>query len=122
MSAAVRVLPQEEFDAWIRAESGVSEDPVERGAQWAEQFGCLVCHSVDGTPLVGPSWQGLYGREEELQDGTTVVADEAYLHNSIVDPQSQIVAGFPNAMPPAAAAGLTDEQIADIIAFIESLR
>lgn len=90
---------------------------AENGKNLATQ--CIGCHSVDGSILVGPSWKDLYGHEVELEDGTTVIADEAYLTQSIRDPMSQIVKGFPPAMPPYAA--LSDEDVADIIAYIRSL-
>jgi cytochrome c oxidase subunit 2 len=80
---------------------------------------CLACHSVDGSVMVGPSWQGLYGHEVELEDGSTVIADEAYLRESITDPMVKIVKGYPPSMPPFP---LTDEQIDDIIEYIKSLQ
>lgn len=122
MLADVRVVSQQEFDAWVEENSQVSDDPVARGAQLAQQYGCLACHSTDGTALVGPTWQGVYGSTEALQDGTTVVVDDAYLHESIIDPAAKIVQGFPNVMPPTVAADMTEEQIADVIEFIKSLR
>lgn len=92
---------------------------VDAGKALAAQ--CLSCHSVDGSAMVGPTWQGLYGHEVELEDGTTVIADDAYLIESIKDPGAKIVKGFPaGAMPPYGAI-LTDENIADIVAFIRSL-
>lgn len=90
---------------------------VEAGKALANQ--CIGCHSVDGSQMVGPSWLGIYGEEVELEDGRTVVIDDAYLANSIKDPMSEIVKGFPPAMPPYSY--LTDQQIADLIAYIESL-
>ena len=72
---------------------------VEAGKALASQ--CLSCHSVDGSAMVGPTWKGLYGEEVELDDGTTVIADDAYLAESITDPGAKIVKGFPaGAMPP----------------------
>ena len=90
---------------------------VEEGQKLATQ--CLGCHSVDGSVLVGPSWKDLYGHDVELEDGTIVVADAAYLEQSIRDPMSQIVKGFPPAMPPYAH--LTDEEVDNLIAYIASL-
>ena len=48
---------------------------------------------------MGPTWLGLFGSERRLEDGTTVLADEDYLRESILDPGKQIVAGYPNVMP-----------------------
>jgi cytochrome c oxidase subunit 2 len=92
---------------------------VERGRTLALTQ-CSGCHSVDGSTVVGPSWLGLYGSEVPLASGETVVADEAYLAQSIRDPNSQVVEGFPqNTMP--SYSYFTDQQIADIIAYIKSL-
>ena len=82
---------------------------------------CLACHSADGSKLVGPTWKGLYGSEVELEDGSKVVADEAYLHESIVDPMKRTVKGFPPSMPPFGAM-LTEDQIKDVIEYIKSLK
>ena len=56
--------------------------------------GCQGCHSVDGSKVVGPSWKGIYGHQVDLFIGTTVTADDAYIHESIVQPQAKIVTGL----------------------------
>lgn len=82
---------------------------------------CMSCHSVDGSQMVGPTWKGLYGHEVEIEGGTTVIADTDYLIESIKDPNAKVVKGFPaGAMPPYGAI-LTDENILDIVAYIQSL-
>ncbi len=96
----------------------IPEGNVERGKAAAAV--CLGCHSVDGATSVGPTWKGLYGKKEELESGETVTVDAAYLHESIVNPSAKIVKGYPPAMPPFNY--LTEEQIADLIAYIESLK
>ncbi len=65
----------------------------------AAEQGCLKCHTVDGTRHIGPTWLDLYGRAEKLATGKTVVADEAYLTRSMMDPGAEIVAGYQNVMP-----------------------
>ncbi len=122
MRADVRVLSVEEYEAWvIEQQTSIPDDPVLRGQKWATDFGCAACHSVDGTVVVGPSWKGIFGSQEPLEDGSSVLVDEAYLLESIVNPAAKIVAGFPNVMQPSLAEALTDEQIADIIEYIKSL-
>lgn len=121
MQATVRVLSQEDFDAWVAAQI-IPEDPVARGDLWSQQFGCRACHSIDGTPLVGPTWKGVFGEEVQLTDGSTVVVDRDYIIESIRQPGAKIVAGFQDLMPANIGAELTDEQIDDIIAFMESLK
>ena len=88
------------------------------GRDIARNNGCAACHGNDGQGGVGPSWVGLAGSEVELEDGTTVIADRDYLYRSIADPDAEIVAGYSVRMPPN---GLDDDQIADVIAYIEEL-
>jgi len=133
MRAPVRVVSNADFDAWIqeRSVSVTQLAPVERGQQWYTQFGCNACHSLDGTAGVGPSWQGLSGSDRSLASGETVVADEEYLRNSILNPNDQIVEGYaPNVMPAnfeeqfAEVEGQYDGEVdivAEIIAYIQSL-
>lgn len=123
MTARVKVVSQEEFDAWVVSLTGeVSGDPVERGSKLVTQYGCVACHSLDGTKIVGPSWKGIYGHEVTLSDGTTVEVNDEYLKESILNPASQLVQGYQNLMPATYRDQLTDAQIADIIEFIKSLR
>lgn len=82
---------------------------------------CLGCHTVDGGKSVGPTWKDLYGSEVKLKDGSEVMADHAYLTESIKDPNAKVVDGFPaNAMPPYGAI-LSDQDVADLVAYIQSL-
>jgi len=123
MLAPVAVLTEANFEAWVAEESGtVSDDPVVRGELVAKQYGCTACHSSDGSALAGPTWLGVYGSSEMLTDGTSVMVDGAYLVESIREPGNQIVEGFQNIMPENIGADLADEQIDDLIAFIESLQ
>jgi cytochrome c oxidase subunit 2 len=62
----------------------------------ANEQGCSGCHTTDGTVLVGPSRMGLFGRDEELEDGTAVTVDAAYIEESIKDPAARITKGFTN--------------------------
>jgi cytochrome c oxidase subunit 2 len=123
MNSKVTVVSAADFDRWITDSlTSVSDDPIIRGQTWYTQFGCGACHSVDGTRLVGPTFLGLYGKEEKLQDGTTILVDDEYLHNAIRKPGEQIVEGYPNVMPQNVSDAMTDEQIADVIEFIKTLK
>ena len=83
---------------------------------------CVGCHTTDGSRLVGPTWKGLFGTEEALEDGTTVTVDEAYLRESILDPGAKIVKGFPNAMPDIFKGSLSDSDLDIIIEYIKTLK
>ena len=121
MLANVVALGQDEFNAWLET-GGVDPselDPVEYGALLYRQQACVGCHSVDGSDGVGPTFQGLYGAQRQFEDGTSAVADDNYLRESIVEPSAKIVQGYPPVMPPNYAS-LTEDQLAALIAFIEA--
>ena len=123
MLAEVTVMEQAEFDAWVASEidSGAL-GPADRGAKLAGLNGCAACHSTDGTQSVGPSWRGLFGSEENLEGGSVVLVDEAYLLESILDPNLQVVEGYrPDLMPKVYGDKLSQEEIKDLIAYIRSL-
>ena len=95
----------------------------ENGQQIAKTVGCAGCHSIDGTKIVGPSWKGLFGKTETFADGSTAVVDAAYIRESILTPSAKVVADFPDGvMPKTFGDQLSEEQIADLIAYIMSLK
>lgn len=97
-------------------------DLVAQGESLAARNGCTACHSADGSPLTGPTWQGLYGSEETLDNGSTVIVDDAYIQESIIDPNAKIVDGYTaNVMPADFGDRLSDDDIAAIVAYIKSL-
>ncbi len=122
MLAPVRVVSQQDFDTWVVEQSAQAGTPAERGAKLSQQYGCLACHSLDGTTLVGPTWLGAFDHEVTLTDGTTLIADEAYLRESIIDPGAKIVEGFQDLMPKNFAEQLTDAQISDLIEYIKTIQ
>jgi cytochrome c2 len=67
---------------------------AKKGEALYTSLGCSACHSLDGSAGAGPSFKGLFGRKTSLDDGATLTADEAYLLESILDPDKQIVAGY----------------------------
>lgn len=123
MENPVIVLSQADYDAWVAQETGLPEDPVERGQRWYTSFGCNACHSIDSTAGVGPTWQGLFGTQRPLADGSTVTVDEAYITESILNTNAKIAEGFaPNLMPQNFGERMSEAQIQDVIEFIKSLR
>lgn len=101
---------------------GAGSSPIALGKEQTINLGCAACHSVDGSKLVGPSFKGLFGSQVSLDGGRTVTADTAYIRKSILEPNADIVKGFPKSVMPAFGGTLTDEQISDIIQYIKSLK
>ncbi len=104
-------------------ETAVAEATPKRGKRLAEQRGCLTCHSTDGSPGVGPTWKGLTDGEVTLADGRRVARDRAYLRRAIVDPDSEIVAGYAKGVMAGAMPGrpLSANEVEALVVFIESL-
>jgi cytochrome c oxidase subunit 2 len=88
------------------------------GREIARTNGCAACHGSNGEGGVGPEFAGLYGSQVTLADGTTVLADEAYLTEAIRTPGATKVAGYDIGMPEN---DLDDAQIAAIVAYIRAL-
>jgi cytochrome c oxidase subunit II len=89
--------------------------------QW-ERKGCQTCHSIDGTKVAqgGPSWKGIWGKMEKLDNGQEVLVDAAYVRESMMQPQAKIVAGYGPIMPTFQGL-LRETEIQGLIAFIKSL-
>lgn len=139
MAGELVVMPAAEFDAWIeqqrRSGQPLAQDqaPVpaedfdvrgslaEQGRRIAAVQGCFKCHSVDGTQHIGPTWLDLYGRKVRLEDGRNVVADEAYLTRSMMEPNAEVVAGYKGLMP-TYQGKLSAPDAAAITEFIKTLR
>ncbi len=99
----------------------VSNEPSpEAGQNLAVLKGCAACHSVDDTTKIAPPWRGLYGSQIELDDGSSVTVDEAYLIESIKEPNAKIVKGFTRGAMPAIS--LTEEEIDSLVAYIMSVK
>ena len=123
MEALVIVDEVVTFDAWAAEQQALAaiQTPEGLGKQLATANGCTGCHSITSSPLPSaPTWFGLFGSQVELADGSVVTADEAFIKESILDPKAKEVKGYsPTIMPPYE---LSDEEIANITAFIASLK
>lgn len=110
------------FERWLE-EAGnflATLPPAEAGERLYLQRGCKQCHSVDGKSGIGPTLKGLYGRTAALRDGGSVTADENYIRTSILEPQSQVVAGYEPVMP-TYQGRLKDAEISAIIEYLKTL-
>ena len=96
---------------------------AEKGKELYTNMGCIGCHSIDGSALVGPSFKGLAGKKQTVvTDGKEreITVDDAYLVTSMKDPDKDVVKGFTKGqMPPLP---LSDDDIAGLIAYIKTLK
>ncbi|HOK48412.1 MAG TPA: cytochrome c, partial [Bryobacteraceae bacterium] len=91
------------------------------GAMLFKSRGCNTCHTIDGTRGEGPSFRGVFGSQVKLQDGSTVLADENYIRESILRPQAKIVAGYQPIMPTFEGM-LREREINALVEFIKAQR
>jgi cytochrome c oxidase subunit 2 len=118
MLGRVIALPPADYATWVDGHPAV--DLATQGEHLAVRYGCLRCHTVDGTPHLGPTWRGLYGKTVELSDGSHRVADDAYLTESMMDPNAYLVRGFQPLMPSYLGL-LQGPDAAAIVEYIRSL-
>ncbi len=124
MLTKLHVVSEAEYQRWLTDNSeemaASRMNPVELGGKLYNEKGCNACHSLDGTPRVGPSLLKVFGKKEKLSDNTEVVVDENYIKDSLLNPNAQIVAGFPPNMMPSFTGQLDDQQIGALISFIKA--
>jgi cytochrome c oxidase subunit II len=139
MVGDVVVLPPAEFDRWLASQREGLADRVDTsgpsgpegdefrgsllayGRRVASAHGCLKCHSVDGTPHIGPTWVDLYRRSTPLETGETIIADEGYLTESMMDPPAKLVKGYQPIMP-SFRGRMSAPEAAALVEYIKSLR
>ncbi len=115
----VDVMEPREYANWASG-GGAQGSLAEQGQSLFQQNGCATCHLLDQQGRC-PMLRGLYNKPVQLTDGRTVLADDAYLRESILDPNAKIVAGFePNVMPNFKGQ-ISEENVIQLIAFIKSL-
>ena len=130
MRGQVVALGPEDYARWLAAAHGPlalpgakgdGQELAARGKAVAAAHGCLRCHSIDGTPFIGPTWANAFGRQRATADGKQVLIDEAYLTESMMDPRAVIAAGFQPVMPSYQGL-LTPEDVSSLLEYIRSLR
>jgi cytochrome c oxidase subunit 2 len=118
MIGSVIAMDPEDFQAWLGG-GPVVDSPVAAGAKLFQDLVCITCHQA-GAQQRGPVLTNLFGSRVELQGGSSVIADEAYLRESILNPQAKIVAGYLPVMPTFQGL-VTEEQLLQLIAYVRSL-
>lgn len=133
MRAQVVVLSAADFGRWLEQDGGGGPADPEllswsgqepslplRGETVAAKYGCLRCHTLDGSPHIGPTWRGLFGARVPLAQGGDVIADPAYLTESMMDPPAKLHRGFPPVMP-SYVGYLQPAEVGALVELIKSL-
>jgi cytochrome c oxidase subunit 2 len=118
MTGTVYVMEEDDYQQWLSG-GGLTGSMSARGEQLFQQLACSTCHLGDGTGR-GPALTGVFGSQVALESGQTVLADESYVRNSILNPQNQLVAGYQPLMP--TFQGLINEEgVMSLIEYVKSL-
>jgi cytochrome c oxidase subunit 2 len=118
MVGSIVAMEPKAFQAWLSG-GGASETPVAAGERLFQNLACNTCH-MTGTQGRGPMLTNVFGQPVQLQDGSTVIADEAYIRESIVNPQAKVVAGYQPIMPTFQGL-VSEEQLLQLISYVRSL-
>jgi cytochrome c oxidase subunit II len=118
MIGRVVVMKPADYQRWLSGSSG-DEPPAVAGEALFKQHGCVSCHALQAGAM-GPSLRGLFGSRVKLQSGQTIIADETYIRESILNPKAKIVAGYQPIMP-TFQGQIGEEQLHQLLAYIKSL-
>ncbi|HEX8069401.1 MAG TPA: cytochrome c oxidase subunit II [Pyrinomonadaceae bacterium] len=118
MIGYVEVLEPADYQAWLAG--GTSESPAAQGERLFQSLGCASCHRMDAQGR-GPMLTGVFGKTQKMTNGQDVLADEAYVRESILNPQAKIVLGFGSVQMPSFQGQVTEEQLLNLIAYVRSL-
>jgi len=119
MRGSVVVMEPADFDNWLSGNANQAS-PAAAGQTMYESLGCASCHGANGEGGRGPALLGLFNSNVVLNDGQTVVADEGYLRESVLNPQAKVVTGFGPIMP-SFQGQVNEEQLLQIVAYMKSL-
>ena len=118
MIGSVTVLSGPDYQNWL-AQNGTSNSLAQEGSRLFIQFGCSGCHNDHGT-VRAPSLAGVYGSTVPLSDGSTVMADDRYIRDSILYPRQQVVASY-EAVMPSFKGVISEDDLLKLVAYVESL-
>ena len=124
MSAIIRIVPLDKYTKWLAA-LPVKKVDTSLGHKVLEKNGCIACHSVDGSKMVGPTFKGLYGSTVEvMSDGVNhkIIADSIYIKNSINEPDKDIVTGYPKGVMKSYNRIITDKDIQLINEYLKTIK
>lgn len=120
MAAIIRVVPHEIYEAKLAIFGSPRGTLAERGELVAKQNGCFSCHTTDGNGSTGPTWKDLYNNQHQYTDGSTILADDNHIRESVYIPAAKIRAGFANQMV-SYQGSISTEQLGWIIAYMKTI-
>lgn len=125
MLSFVKVVDEEEYNNWLNPKVTQTKDSTPNGLDLITQNGCLGCHSLDGSKIVGPTFKNIYNRKVKINvDGNLkdMISNDQYLKNAILKPDLEVVDGYyPGVMPPFEFV-LKEKEVEAIIQYLKTVK
>lgn len=115
----VTVMKEDDYENWLTA-GGTEGTMADQGGRLFEQLGCATCHATDRQGR-GPDLRGVYGTRVQFTDGSTRVADDSYIRESILNPNARVTQGYKADVMPTYQGQLSEEQLLQLVVYIKSL-
>jgi cytochrome c oxidase subunit 2 len=129
MYSYIKVMEESDFKSFIadtaKVASAEIDSPGATGKRIMQNIGCFACHTVDGTKLVGPSFKGIWGEEQNVVTGKEtrkVKVDEEYIKRSVYDPNADVVEGFMKGLMVSYQGQLSEDDIKSIIEYLKTVK
>jgi cytochrome c oxidase subunit 2 len=122
MIGSVIAMEPQDYENWLAGGTAGKSMAASGADLFQSQLACATCHraGASGRLARGPALEGLYGSQQKLASGQTVIADDNYIRESILNPTAKIVAGWDPVMP-TFQGQVTEEQLTQLIAYIRTL-
>jgi cytochrome c oxidase subunit II len=119
MTGQIVVMEPNDYQTWLSGGAGEGS-LASAGQKLFNDLACNTCHRPDAQGR-GPVLQNLFGKTVELASGERVVVDEAYIRESILNPQAKVTLGFQPIMPTFQGL-VTEEGLLELIEYVKSLK
>jgi cytochrome c oxidase subunit 2 len=124
MMGVIRVVSEADYTKWLAA-LPVKKADNSMGLKILQSKGCVACHSLDGSKVVGPSLKGFYGQQRSVTIAGKlhkVTADDGYVKSSIIEPDKDVVEGFPSGLMKSYKGTITDKEIQEVTEYLKTLK
>lgn len=124
MMSIIRVVSEDDYNKWLAA---LPEKKVDNslGLKILQDKGCVACHSLDGSKVVGPSLKGFFGQKRKVTIGgkaQEITADEAYVKSSIYEPDKEVVEGYSPGLMKSYKATISEKEIEQVTEYLKTLK
>jgi cytochrome c oxidase subunit 2 len=119
MIGQVTVLSPDDYQRWTQ-ESTSGMSLAQNGERLFASMGCNACHSGSAAAR-GPNLAGVYGSKLQLTNGSTVLVNDAYLRDAILNPSQHITAGYAPIMP-TYQGQISEDGLIDLVEYLKGMQ